>query len=381
MTTVKNLIIGAGPAGLAVAGRLRKKGIDFEVLEATDKIAWSWTNHYERLHLHTVKQLSHLPHLPFPDDYPLYVPRLDLVKYYEAYAKHFDIRPHFNEMVDQIKEENQQWKVTTKSGKVFLSENVVIATGCNRVPHAPTWPQQENFQGKIIHSRHYKSAKPYKGKNVLVIGMGNTGAEIVLDLSEQGANASISVRGEIAVVPRDLNGRPVQLTAKKLAKLPFGFGDWLGTQIRKVYFGDLSKYGLRTTSMPPAKLLAETGKTPVIDIGTIAHIKEGKIKVLPGIDHFTTTGIQFKNGEEKPFDVVVIATGYRPRIDAFLENTDSLFDKNGLPKAPVGTGHQQGLYFVGFDNYKLGGLLGTIMTDSETVANKIQSAVSTEKAS
>ena len=85
------LIIGAGPAGLAVAGRLRKQGLDFEVVEKTDMIASSWQGHYDRLHLHTVKQFSHLPHLPFPEDYPLYVPRLDLVRHYENYAKTFDI--------------------------------------------------------------------------------------------------------------------------------------------------------------------------------------------------------------------------------------------------------------------------------------------------
>ncbi|MEL6653398.1 MAG: lycopene cyclase family protein, partial [Bacteroidota bacterium] len=92
-TTTPILIIGAGPAGLAVAGRLRKTGLDFQMLEASDKIAWSWHNHYDRLCLHTVKQLSHLPHLPFEESYPLYVPRLDLIKYYEDYARHFDIKP------------------------------------------------------------------------------------------------------------------------------------------------------------------------------------------------------------------------------------------------------------------------------------------------
>ncbi|MEL6922735.1 MAG: NAD(P)/FAD-dependent oxidoreductase [Bacteroidota bacterium] len=371
MNTLKNLIIGAGPAGLAVAGCLRKKGLDFEVLEATDKIAWSWTNHYDRLCLHTVKQLSHLPHLPFPEDYPLYVPREDLVRYYEQYADHFNIHPHFGERVDSIQKKEGQYEVRTRSGKVFLTENVIIATGANRVPHSPNWPQQETYQGELIHSRHYKSAKPYKGQKVLIIGMGNTGAEVALDLSEQGAEPYLSVRSAVNIVPRDLNGRPTQLTARQLAKLPFGLGDWLGTMIRKFVVGDLSKYGLQTATIAPAKQLRETGKTPIIDLGTIDHIRKGKIKVMPDIERFSASGVVFKNGQEVDFDAIIVATGYRAKVTEFMSMAAPFIDKNGFPKGPIGKGELAGSYFIGFDNYKLGGLLGTIYNDSQTIADTI----------
>ena len=137
------VIIGAGPAGLAVAGRLRHQGKDFEMVEQSDKIAWSWQNHYERLCLHTVKQLSHLPHLEFPEDYPLYVPREDLVRYYENYADKFEIKPHFNQAVDSVRREGDKWSVKTQAGKHFITDHVVIATGCNRVPFSPTWEGQD----------------------------------------------------------------------------------------------------------------------------------------------------------------------------------------------------------------------------------------------
>ena len=373
MSTTTNLIIGAGPAGLAVAGRFREMGIPFEMIEATDKIAWSWTNHYDRLSLHTVKQLSHLPHLPFPESYPTYVPRLDLVKYYNDYAAHFKINPHFNEPVTSVKRQaDNNWNVTTKSGKSFSAQNVIIATGANRVPNFPKWPQQDTYEGELLHSRNYKSGKPYKGKKVLIIGMGNTGAEIALDLSEQGAHPHISVRSPVNIVPRDINGRPTQLTAKVLAKFPFGIGDWLGTVIRKFIVGDLSKYGLETASIPPVKQLRETGKTPVIDLGTVAHIKAGKIKVVPDIKHFTKVGATFQNDLSEDFDAVIVATGYKPQLDDFLESTENLLDKYNFPKSPIGKGIHEGLYFVGFDNYKLGGLLGAIYTDSEVIAKAIQ---------
>ena len=167
MKNIKNLIIGAGPAGLAVAGRMRKQGLDFEVLESTNNIADRWHHHYDRLLLHTVKQLSHLPYLEFPEDYPIYVPRAKLVEYYENYTKHFEIKPRFNKTVASIKLEDEGWKVVTESGKVIIAENVIMATGINRIPHIPDFKNQENFQGEIIHSINYKNALPFENKKVI----------------------------------------------------------------------------------------------------------------------------------------------------------------------------------------------------------------------
>jgi thioredoxin reductase len=369
---LSNLIIGAGPAGLATAGRLRKMNIPFEILEQSDKIANAWHHHYDRLHLHTVNEFSHLPHMNFPEGFPVYVPKNELVKYYEHYATHYEIKPHFNQTVNSIKKSGDNWKVQTSSGQTFLAENVIIATGKNRVENKPKWKGQDQFRGDLVHSRNYKNPKPFLGQKVLVVGMGNTGAEIALDLSEFNVETYISVRSPVSIVPRDVNGRPVQITAKKMAKLPFGLGDWLGIQIRRFLIGDLTKYGLKTDPTPPAVLLRETGKTSVIDIGTVAAIKAGKIKVLPDIEGFYGSGIQFKNGEKIDFDTVILATGYHAQVEDFVENVSGLFDKNNLPKFPIGQGAQKGLFFVGFDNYKLGGILGTIYDDSETVAEAIQ---------
>ena len=366
------LIIGAGPAGLATAGRMRHLDLPFEIIEQTDRVAWSWHNHYDRLHLHTVKQLSHLPHLPFPEDFPLYVPRLKLIEYFELYTEYFRINPHYNRKVTSIKRtEGQHWTVATENGTVYEAPHVVIATGVNRSPNRPKWEGEEKFEGAIVHSRDYKNPKPFLGKRVLIIGIGNTGAEVALDLAEHDVDTYISVRSPISLVPRDVFGRPVQLTAKKLAKVPFGLGDWLGAQIRKVVIGNLSKYGLPLSKVPPAVQLRETGKTPVIDIGTADMIKKGKIKVLPDITHFTQRGVVLKDKREMDFDAILLATGYKAKVEDFIEDTTGLLDRFQVPKQPIGDGQHQGLYFVGFDNYKLGGILGTIFNDSETVTKRI----------
>lgn len=369
----KNLIIGAGPAGLAMAGRFSAADIPYEILEQSDRVAVAWHNHYDRLHLHTVKQLSALPHMDFPDEYPTYVSRVQLVEYFENYIEKFNISPHFNSEVKNIERKDDSWVVTTQNDKTIHADNVIIATGVNRNMNIPEWEGKKEFVGSIVHSRQYKNPKIYKGKKVLVIGMGNTGAEIALDLSEHNVETHIAVRGEVGLIPRDVNGQPVQLTAKKLDKLPFGLGDWLGTQIRKVIIGDMSKYGLRVSKMHPAAQLKETGKTPVIDIGTVKAIKQGKIKVHLGIQEFTNAGVVFTNGHEESFDAVILATGYKADVQEYLKATEGLLDQNNLPKEKIGKGERSGLYFLGYDNYKLGGIFGTIRDDSLLILDSILS--------
>jgi cation diffusion facilitator CzcD-associated flavoprotein CzcO len=264
--------------------------------------------------------------------------------------------------------------VNTSEGS-YQAENVVIATGVNRLPKSPNWAGLDTFTGEVVHSKYYKNTDPFIGKDTLVVGMGNTGAELALDLSENDIKTYISVRSPISVVPRDLNGRPVQVTSKQLAKLPFGLGDWLGSQIRKIYFGDLTKYGLKTSSLHPAQQLRETGKTPVVDIGTINAIKSGKIIVKPDVKSIIKNQVTFVDGTSEKIDQIIFATGYEAGIEEFLPCIKAKMDENGLPLGPIGEGELSGLYFVGYDNYKLGGIIGTINTDSATVVNHLKTMV------
>ncbi|MFK7931860.1 MAG: flavin-containing monooxygenase [Saprospiraceae bacterium] len=372
MKRVENLIIGAGPAGLAVAGRMRKASLDFTLLERTDKVGYAWHNHYDRLHLHTVKQYSNLPHLPFPDHYPLYVPKQQVAEYLEQYAAHFNIQPIFNREVISIKKmENHKWLVGTKTGESYQTTRVIIGTGMNRLMNVPTFKGQEAFIGEITHSRKYKNAEPYRGKKVLVIGMGNTGAELALDLCENDAETYLSVRSPVSIVPRDRNGQPIQVISKKLAKIPFNLGEWIGNIIRRRHYGDLSAYGLQQLTDPPVKILRTTGQSPVIDIGTIDAIKAGKIKVLGNIERFHKTGVAFKDGQSIDFDSIILATGYRSKVEDFLERGEEALDDYGLPQPEIGVGYHQNIFFNGFDNYKLGGALGTIFNDSKTIVDYI----------
>jgi len=239
----KNIIIGAGPAGLAIAGRLKNVGEDFIILEASKNVGNSWRNHYNRLHLHTVKKYSHLPHLPFKEELPQYVSKNDFVKYLEGYIAHFGIEPMYEHPVKSIEKPTEGWKVITPKG-AFHTENVIVATGYNRVPIVPQFEGMAAFKNNLIHSNKYKSHKPFVGKKVLIIGMGNTGAEIALDLAEHDIAVSISLRSAINIVPRDFYGRATQETAMKLHKLPNWLADKIGLILREITIGNLKKYGI-----------------------------------------------------------------------------------------------------------------------------------------
>ncbi len=365
------VIIGAGPAGLAIAGCLSHQGIDdYIIIESADEVGSSWRNHYDRLHLHTVKKWSHLPHLPFPQEYPVYVSREQVVDYLSSYAKHFAIKPRLSEEVKSVTRSDSGWNIST-SKETFTADHVVVATGVNKVPKMPIWPGQDDYKGKITHSKYYKNPEPYLNQSVLVVGMGNTGAEVALDLANHDVDVHISVRSPISLVPRDLNGRPVQETAKILAKIPFGLGDWLGSQIRKVYFGNVEKYGLRISKMHPTVQLRETGKTPVIDLGTVDLIKKGKIKVHPDIKSFDTSGAVTIEGKSIPIDQVILSTGYTAAVESFMPSVQEILDKSDIPGTPIGEGNLSNAYFLGFDNYKVGGILGSIHTDSQLIAQEI----------
>ena len=373
MSTPSTIIIGAGPAGLAVAGRLTKLGLPFTLLEAAPNVGAAWRNHYDRLHLHTIKAESCLPHLPYPDHYPTYVSRDAFVAYLEQYVAHFGIKPVFNECVTGVRRADKgHWLVRTNTD-TFIAGNVVVCTGYNRVANQPNLPGLDSFTGTVLHSQAYRSGAAFAGQRVLVIGMGNTGAEIALDLQEHGAKPTISVRGPVSIVKREVFGRPAQPLAIFLNKFPNWFYDFMAGLSQKVNTDDLSAYGIVTPLHPPSYMIRVLGKIPVIDQGTVAQIKAGTIAVRPGIDKIHELGVTFTDGRHDVFDAIVLATGYRTGLSEILGDTLSrkILNEKGYPRGLWDTNPAlKGLYFLGFAT-PLTGILRGIRLDSERIVKEI----------
>ncbi len=340
------VVIGAGPAGLAVAACLHQAGIPSLVLEQSDRVGSTWGRHYDRLHLHTSKSLSSLPFVPFSREYPRYPSRLQVIEYLEAYARRFQIAPQFGQQVAAVRFLNQRWEVQTQDS-LYQAANVVIASGYNREPNLPTWPGQGSYRNKILHSSEYRNGDPFRGQKVLVVGLGNSGGEIAIDLVEHGADPSLAVRGPVNVIPRELFGVPILAFSILQRRLPSRLADAVNAPLLAVTIGDLQRYGLQPLPHGPMTQIQRQARIPLIDVGTLQLIREGKIHIRPGIERFTEDQIIFTDGRAEAFEAVILATGYRPRVDAFLAG-DGMVDANGTPISSGCEAAISGLYFCGF---------------------------------
>ncbi|GMV99887.1 MAG: monooxygenase [Candidatus Hydrogenedentota bacterium] len=363
------VIVGAGPSGLAMAACLKRLNVPHVVIERHAAAGASWRNHYDRLHLHTVKEHSALPYLPFPKSYPRYPSRDQVAAYLEDYERHFGLRVRYNEEVTGISKTKTGWQTRTTQSEVH-SRCVVIASGYNRRPYVPTWPGIEEFEGLRMHSSEYRNGAAFKGGRVLVVGLGNTGGEIAMDLHEHGAKPVICVRGPVNVVPRDYLGTPMQVFGLFCSHLPRQVSNALQRTIQSIAIGDLSQWGIERPNISPADHVNQIGRVPLVDIGMVALIKQGKIGVVPAIERFTRSGIVCGDGSEHPFDSVILATGFRPNLHEFLDRANEVTDERGYPIPPAGESKFAGLYFLGYCNPSTG-LLRQINLDAKQIAANI----------
>jgi indole-3-pyruvate monooxygenase len=303
------LIIGASISGLASAASLQKKGIRYLIVEKQSQIAPAWHNHYDRLHLHTSKKLSGLPYKAFGKKVPLYPSRQEVVDYLKDYQREFDINPIFNTEVLSVKRSGDSWISETTNG-TFKSKYVIVATGPFGKPKPIDFKGMETFPGKIVHSYGYKTGKDFKGQKVLVVGFGNSACEIAIDLFEQGAAPSMSVRSAVNVIPRDVFGIPVLQLGLLMNFIPPRIADKMNAGLIRWLVGDIVKLGLKKLPYGPLEQIEKDGTVPLLDIGTIDHIRKGNIKLHSGMDHIQNRTVFFEDGNKEDFDSIVAGIGY-----------------------------------------------------------------------
>ena len=318
-----------------------------------------WRNHYQRLHLHTVKNLSHLPYRKFEVHIAQYPSRQDVVDYLDNYLQSLVIKPLYHTEAVDVKKDENGWITETSKG-TFQSHYLIVATGAYNQPKTFHCTGSDTFKGQILHSSQYHTGKDFQNKKVLVIGFGNSACEIAIDLYEQGAHPSLSVRSAVNVVPRDLLGISIQYYSWLLSKFPPRIADALIAPIMKWKYGNFLKYGLQKAKAGVFARIKK-GVVPVLDIGTMQYIRNGTIAVFAGIHHIQANTVYFNDGKQETFDAIVAAIGYEKEAPAFL----NLFSKHSVEQQ-----EKEGLYTCGFSITSTG-LIRQIAYDAKRIAKEI----------
>ncbi|MFE5792198.1 flavin-containing monooxygenase [Streptomyces sp. NPDC056503] len=367
-------VIGAGPGGLAVAATLRARGVRAVVLEKSGTVGTSWRGHYDRLRLHTTRRLSGLPGLRIPRAYGRWVARADVVRYLEAYAEKHELDVVTGVKVHRIEpagDGSGTWVLHATGGRRLTGRAVVVATGFNHTPAVPGWPGLDTYEGDLIHAREYRNPEPYTGKDVLVVGVGNTGAEIAADLAEGGAaRVRLAVRTAPHIVRRTTAGWPAQRTGILVRRLPTGLVDLLARSLARIATPDLTAHGLPRPTTGLASRARE-GAIAVQDVGLVDAVRTGKVEVVAAVEALEGNEVVLADGTRVTPDAVIAATGYRRALEPLVGHLDVL-DERGRPlvAGPRCARRAPGLYFTGFTN-PLSGMLRELARDAERIARRI----------
>ena len=337
------VVIGAGPAGLASAAMLQRAGERVIVLERGDDVGSSWRTRYDRLHLHTVRWLSCLPGYRIPRAFGKWVARDRVIEYLQRYASHHALDVRTGVEVESLQ---PGWTLETSAGP-FEAARVVVATGHSNVPFLPAWPGE--FAGDVVHSADYRNPEPYRGRRVVVVGAGNSAAEIAVDVQEGGAReVLLSVRTPPNIVRRDTLGFPSQILGIVLSKLPVPVVDRVAVLLRRATIPDLTAFGLPAPEHPYLEFLSRR-MVAILDVGIVAAVRDGRVRIVAPIEGFDGDSVVLADGSRIPTDAVIAATGFRTGLEPLVGHLGVL-NNSGEPLVHGVEEHPAAprLHFVGY---------------------------------
>jgi putative flavoprotein involved in K+ transport len=342
------------------------------ILERGKSIAPKWRAGYDRLRINTSSWFSYLPGRRFPRKAGRWVSRDDLVAYYDDYAARHELRVQTGVEAKRIEPADGGWRVETSNDPV-MARAVVVATGKQCTPVIPRWPGRDRFGGELIHAADYRNARPYRGRRVLVVGIGNSGMDIAVDLVEEGAeNVWVSIRRPPHIVRREVLGLPHDMLGVLSRRSPRRMVDANAKLLRRLTVGDLGDLGLPIPDDGPVSRLEREGKVPTVDPGDfVASVRRRRLTVVAGLARFEENTIVLSDGMRIPAEVVVAATGYRANLESLVGHL-ALLDEAGLPVVRGAQTHPSapGLYFVGFVDPR-SGLLRELRLEAQRVAHEL----------
>ena len=364
------IVIGAGPAGLAAAAELQKVGYTVVVIDKADSVGSSWSHHYDRLHLHTSRPLSSLPSRPIPRTYGQWVARDHFREYLADFAAQEKLDVRLGVTASSVKRQSDgRWTVESSIG-TLTADALVVATGYNHTAKVPDWPGLKSYTGRVVHSSEYRNPAALDATTVLVVGPGNSGAEIAADLADAGASVSLAVRTPPNIVRRQVLGIPTQSLTLATYPLPTKIADRVARVMQILTVGDLSRYGLKKAPRGVFSQQAYDDVTPTIDVGLIDSLKAGKITVVGAVESFSKDAVKLADGTSVSPEVVLVATGFQRGLESLVGEL-GVVAPGGRPliNADEQLPGLEGLFFLGYSN-PITGNIRQVGIDAKKIAKK-----------
>src|SRR5579862_2447950 len=370
---VEVCVIGGGVSGIAAAKALRELGLSPHVFEKGSRPGGLWrygndnglSGIYESLRLNTSRALTEFPEFPMPADYPDYPDHRQFVRYLDAAVDHFGLRAsfRFGAEVTRVAPDGDRWSVRLADGTDGSYDAVLVASGHHWKPRRPAFPGR--FSGTLLHSHEYRMPDLFRGRRVLVVGIGNSGVDIACDAAPVAAATYLSTRRGAHVLPKHLWGRPIDHWGTGwISYLPPRVQGWAIGAVVRLARGPLSSYGL------PEPTHRVDQAHPTLSSALLGYLREGRVRAVPDVRAFEGAAVSFADGRKEPIDVVVLATGYEvsfPFLESGLVDVDGLFHQV-VPPA------RKGLYFIGLVQPLQGSVLRAALAQSRWAAGLVAGA-------
>jgi putative flavoprotein involved in K+ transport len=364
------IVVGAGAAGLAVAGELKRRGIAALVLERSAGVAASWRSRYRDLELNNDRWTARLPRSRIPRGAGRWPGRDEYISYLERYADRHDLDIQFGVEAQRVDGDDGGWRIET-GAQALSARNVVICTGTDRLAELPAWPGREGFEGRLLHAADYRAPHQFDDEDVLVVGLGTSATEIAERLVGHADRVRVAVRGTPNLMPAGFLGLPMPVWARIFQSAPASLVDRVGRLVQLLAVRGLGDLGLAPPPYGVAAELATRGMGPVIGRGFLSAVRAGAVELVGAVEGFEGPEVLLADGDRFSPDAVIAATGYRPGLDDLVGHLPVL-DPAGRPleHGAETSAAAPGLFFNGY-RLPLSGELSGIRADSRKIAKRI----------
>jgi putative flavoprotein involved in K+ transport len=342
------VVIGAGPAGLAVARQLEHQhGVSTLVIEKAAAPAVSWRTRYDNFRLNTTGFLSHLPGQRIPVTAGRWPTKEDMVRYFDSYVRQQNITLELGCEVNRIDRAAKGWRLDTSKGEI-RTPVIVLATGNYRTPSIPDWPGLSHFDGELVHSAHFRNAWPFRGRDVMVVGAGNSAADIAVQLANDGARRIwLAVRTPPHLVRRAIGPVPSDVFLELSARVPASVVDPLIGRVSRLWWGDLSGYGFHRPPLGLKATVEQLGRIPTLADELIDAVRAGRVEVVAAVRAVESDRVILADGTSVAPEVVIAATGFSTDLDGLVGHL-GILDEHGNPRGGFASHVGDGMFAIAY---------------------------------